>query len=109
MDNKSKKYVLTRAIELKKSIKKLKRNKDVNGFNYDYGLCSNIADNEIDLNVYFKKWKHFSGSTVYPVTLKGKDAEHLFEVKSNKYRGKYGKKRINLLKFIIKSIKKDLK
>lgn len=103
------KQYLKSAIKLKHSIKALKKYKNVKGLYYSDGLCSNTDISSALMEKYFKKWKHFSGNNIYPVTIKNKNPGSLYDNSLNKYLGKYGKKRIKLLNFIIKSIEKDLR
>lgn len=107
MGLREKKHILSRAKTLLKSVDELKRDNDANSFYSQEGLCSNLNTN--NLETYFKKWKHYSGNAAYPIKLKRVDPRDSFENSTNKYSGKYGKKRIKLLKFIIKSLKKDLR
>lgn len=81
------------------------------------GICFNLlekCDYEnwefIDefLGASFPKWRYFSGDLDYPIKF-GKERPNDSYCHLNKWEGGYGKKRMQLLNFLIKTAKQELK
>lgn len=104
------------------------------GFDYRFGICSNVVllfaskhpydDHDgPDMRRYFEtwvknnayKWKHYSGLPAYPIPVpsanvaRGYDAADMYDSTHDKWSGEYGAKRREFLQWAIDEITNQLK